>query len=98
MLWVQARSRYLLTAKAFDRLLRDPDFAVPGSAVAKAAGPLGRLVHRESMAMVNLAHRLGFSPQGRVALGVGHRKPPATTDENDPWSALRLVRNRWRGR
>jgi hypothetical protein len=92
-LWCQARSRYLLTSKAFDRLLRDPEFVVLGSAVAKAAGPLGRLVHREGMAMVNYAHRLGFSPAGRLALGVSTHKPPAPYPD-DPWQSLRLVRNR----
>lgn len=90
-LWCQARSRYLVTSKAFDRLLRDRDFAMPGSPVAKAAGPLGRLVHRESMTMVNLAHRLGFSPQGRLQLGVSTRKPPEKDDKDNPWAALRLV-------
>jgi hypothetical protein len=92
ILWIQARSRYLVTSKAFDRLLRDPDFAVPGSPLAKAAGPLGRLVHREGMAMVNLAHRLGFSPAGRLALGIERKPPAASSDADDPWSALRLVR------
>lgn len=90
-LWCRTRSRYLVTGKAFDRLLRDPEFAVPGSEIAKAAGPLGRLVHRESMAMINLAHRLGFSPQGRLQLGVSTHRPPEKDDKDDPWKKLRLV-------
>jgi hypothetical protein len=52
------------------------------------------LVHREGMAMVNLASRLGFSPQGRLALGVSTRKPPEKDDKDDPWTQLRLVRSR----
>lgn len=91
--WCQARSRYQVASKAFDKMLRLPDFAVPGSEVAKAAGPVGRLAHRETMALLTLANRLGFSPQGRLALGVSTRKPPEK-DENDPWHTLRLVRNR----
>jgi hypothetical protein len=76
--------------EGFDRLLRDPDFAEPGSAVAKAAIPLGRLAHREAMTMINLAARLGFSPAARLALGIETRKAsPAAAD--DPWTALRLV-------
>jgi hypothetical protein len=90
LLWIQARTRYQVASKAFDRLLRDPEFSVPGSVVAKAAIPLGRLAHREAAAMINLAHRLGFSPAGRLALGVDTRKPPEATAE-DPWVALRLV-------
>ena len=90
--WVQARSRYQVASKAFDKMLRLPGFAIPGSAVAKAAGPIGRLAHRETMVLLNLAARLGFSPQGRLALGVSTRKPPEK-DENDPWHTLRLVRN-----
>lgn len=92
LLWIQARSRYQVTSKAFDRLLRDPEFAEPGSAVAKAALLLGRLAHREAMTMINLAHRLGFSPAGRLALGVDTRKPMPAADEDDPWARLRLVR------
>lgn len=91
VLWCQARSRYAVAVKAYDRLLRDPDFASLGSAVAKAAIPLGRLQHREAMTMINLAHRLGFSPAGRLALGVNTRKPPPATDAEDPWRQLRLV-------
>jgi hypothetical protein len=96
LLWVLTRTRYGVTSKAFDALLRDPDFAVPGSAVSKAAVPLGRLVHREGMAMVSLAHRLGFSPAGRLALGVDTRKAPPA-DENDPWVGLRLIPSRRSG-
>lgn len=91
ILWIQARSRYDVASKAFDRLLRDPEFAAVGSEVAKAAVPLGRLAHREGMTMINLAHRLGFSPAGRLALGVNTtRKPPADVGEN-PWEALKLI-------
>ena len=91
VLWIQARSRYEVSVRAYDRLLRDPEFALPGSAVAKAAVPLGRLQHREAMTMLNLAHRLGFSPAGRLALGVDTRKPPAA-EGDDPWAELRLVK------
>jgi len=91
VLWLEARARYQVTSKAFDQLLRDPEFAEPGSAVATAAIPLGRLAHREAMTMINLASRLGFSPAGRLALGVTTR-PAAAPDENDPWSQLRLIR------
>ena len=91
LLWIQARTRYDAASGAFDPLLRDPDFARPGSEVAKAAIPLGRLAHREAMTMITLAHKLGFSPAGRLALGVSTKALPAP-DENDPWLALRLVR------
>jgi phage terminase small subunit len=91
-LWCQARSRYLTTSKAFDRLLRDPEFAVAGSDVAKAAIATGRVVHRESTAMINLAHRLGLSPAGRLALGVTGRRSAEKDDKDDVWKALRLVR------
>lgn len=91
--WCQARSRYQVTSKAFDKMLRLPGFATPGSEIAKAAGPLGRLAHRETMALINLAHKLGFSPTGRLALGVDTKKPQAA-DPNDPWTKLRLVRSR----
>ena len=70
--WCQARSRYQVASKAFDKMLRLPGFAIPGSAVAKAAGPIGRLAHRETMALLNLANRLGFSPQGRFGAGCVH--------------------------
>jgi hypothetical protein len=91
LLWIEARTRYRTASQAFDRLLRDPQFAVPGSEVAKAAGPIGRLAHREAMQMIDLAHRLGFSPAGRLALGVDTRKPPPATAEDNAWAALRLV-------
>jgi phage terminase small subunit len=92
ILWIQARSHYQVAVKAYDRLLRDPDFAVPGSDVSKAAIPLGRLQHREAMTMISLAHRLGFSPAGRLALGVDTRKPTAAAGADDPWAQLRLVK------
>jgi hypothetical protein len=88
--WVQARTRYELTSKAFTGLLVDPLFAQPGSAVARAASEISRLCHRETAVLINLAQRLGFSPNARNSLGL--KAKPAPADANDPWEKLRLVR------
>lgn len=90
VLWVQTRSRYQTAGQAYDRLLRDPLFPVPGSIVSKAATSLGHLVTREAHSLIGLAQKLGFSPTARLALGVETRKPDPPGD--DPWKQLRLVR------
>ena len=92
LMWVHASDRYRAASMLLDTLMADPGFNNPKSAIAKNAISCSRTVHRELMTMLTLAHRLGFSPSGMLALGVETRPPAASADENNPWASLRLVR------
>ena len=90
VLWTRATDLYRSASTGLDGCLRDPAFANPASAAAKTGAAFHRIVQREASLMISLAHRLGFSPAGRLALGVSTKAPPAV-DEADPWAMLRLV-------
>ena len=91
ILWVRAADLYRSASAAFGRCLEDPEFANPASAVAKTGAVYNRLVHRQAMMMINVGHKLGFSPAGRLALGIETRKAAPPPGDDDPWAALRLV-------
>jgi hypothetical protein len=50
-----------------------------------------RISSRAAAQQISAGHRLGFSPSGRLALGVTTARP-RPRDSDDPWTALRLVK------
>jgi hypothetical protein len=89
--WVRATDLYNGAAKAFDRCMADPVFADPSSDTAKLGMNYHRIVTRQAAVVIALAHKLGFSPAGRLALGITTRPTRAPADSNNPWSELRLL-------
>lgn len=71
-------------SRGLDAAMRDPAFATPGTEAHRAGMLYLRLATRLEKQALDLAHRLGLTPKGRLALGI---RPDPPEPPQPPWLA-----------
>jgi hypothetical protein len=82
--YAEAIERLGTASAMLDQVMQDPAFVTPGSEAWRAGKLYARLVDQLQGQILDMAHRLGLTPKGRIALKIRldpPEPPPA------PWPA-----------
>lgn len=91
LIWCEARDRWNTAREMQAQLDRDSTLKLLiRGPLGLVSSPYNDILDKTAKTMIRVAQDLGFSPAARPRLQIPPQ--PEAEDDNNPWSALRLVR------